>query len=98
MQRAAIVNIGDLAAYDYAKRFLKRKVDMEEGLVLHAVSACIAGFVAAVLGTPADVIKTRVMNQPVGPDGKYVVRLLNRNIFALVSVFCFGTYKVYTKA
>jgi hypothetical protein len=32
-------------------------------------SAC-SGVVSATLGTPADVIKTRMMNQPYGPDGK----------------------------
>lgn len=30
----------------------------------------IAGFVAAVLSTPADVIKSRVMNQPMDENGK----------------------------
>ena len=32
-------------------------------------SAC-SGIVSATLGTPADVMKTRMMNQPYGPDGK----------------------------
>ncbi|XP_026317549.1 mitochondrial uncoupling protein 4 isoform X2 [Hyposmocoma kahamanoa] len=52
VQRAALVNMGDLAAYDVSKQFLIREFGM------------------AVLGTPADVLKTRLMNQPVGPDGR----------------------------
>ena len=40
-------------------------------------SAC-SGVVSAVLGTPADVMKTRMMNQPYGPDGK---GLLYRSTF-----------------
>ncbi|CAB3253537.1 unnamed protein product [Arctia plantaginis] len=70
MQRAAMVNIGDLAAYDYAKRFLMHEFEMNDSTLVHTLAAFVAGFVAAVLGTPADFIKTRLMNQPVGPDGK----------------------------
>lgn len=71
MQRAALVNMGDLAAYDYTKQFLKREFGMADNALVHAIAAFAAGFVAAVLGTPADVMKTRLMNQPVGPDGRY---------------------------
>lgn len=70
VQRAALVNMGDLAAYDYSKQFLMREFGMADTLGLHAASAFAAGFVAAVLGTPADVLKTRLMNQPIGPDGR----------------------------
>ena len=41
---------------------------MEDGPVLHALSSAVAGLVAATMGTPADVIKTRVMNQPTDPQ------------------------------
>ena len=34
------------------------------------MSSTSAGFVSAVLGTPADVIKTRMMNQPLNEVGK----------------------------
>ncbi|CAH0397961.1 unnamed protein product [Chilo suppressalis] len=70
VQRAALVNMGDLAAYDYSKQFLMREFGMADNALLHAAAAFSAGFVAAVLGTPADVMKTRLMNQPVGPDGR----------------------------
>ncbi|CAB3224024.1 unnamed protein product [Arctia plantaginis] len=69
-QRAALVNIGDLAAYDYSKHYLKRQFAMKDGILLHTLSAFIAGLVGAVLCTPADLIKTRLMNQSMGPDGK----------------------------
>lgn len=77
MQRAAMVNIGDLAAYDYSKRFLMREFQMHDGTLLHVLAGFAAGLVAAILGTPADFIKTRLMNQPVGPDGKYALFLIN---------------------
>lgn len=70
VQRAALVNMGDLAAYDYTKQFLMREFGMVDNAAVHAAAAFTAGFVAAVLGTPADVLKTRLMNQPVGPDGR----------------------------
>ncbi|CAG9786243.1 unnamed protein product [Diatraea saccharalis] len=70
VQRAALVNMGDLAAYDYSKQFLIREFGMADNALVHAVAAFSAGFVAAVLGMPADVMKTRLMNQPVGPDGR----------------------------
>ncbi|OWR53634.1 putative mitochondrial brown fat uncoupling protein, partial [Danaus plexippus plexippus] len=70
VQRAALVNMGDLAAYDCCKQFLLREVGMEDTALVHAAAAFAAGFVAAVMGTPADVIKTRLMNQPVGADGR----------------------------
>ncbi|KAJ8728060.1 hypothetical protein PYW08_016445 [Mythimna loreyi] len=70
MQRAALVTIGDVTAYDYSKRLLMRKFDLKDGPLLHGASASMAGFVAAILATPADVLKTRLMNQPVGPDGR----------------------------
>ncbi|XP_047995268.1 mitochondrial uncoupling protein 4 isoform X1 [Leguminivora glycinivorella] len=73
VQRAALVNMGDLAAYDYSKQFLMREFGMADNALVHAGAAFAAGFVAAVVGTPADVMKTRLMNQPVGPDGRGVL-------------------------
>ena len=69
-QRAGLVQLGDLTTYDYAKQKLKNQGGIEEGPVLHAMSSAVAGLVAAGMGTPADVIKTRVMNQPVDAAGK----------------------------
>eukprot|EP00729_Bicosta_minor_P019869 gene19869-30422_t len=60
--RAAIVNIGELATYDEAKRAIKTATEWEEGVVLHTSSALCSGFVAALLSTPADVCKSRVMS------------------------------------
>ena len=46
------------------------KAGFTESRWLYFMSSMGAGLVSAILGTPADVIKTRMMNQPVGPDGK----------------------------
>lgn len=44
---------------------LKAKL-MEDGTPCHLFSSSIAGFVAAVVGSPVDVLKTRVMNNSSG--------------------------------
>lgn len=38
-------------------------------LYTHVCFSICAGLVAATLGTPADVVKTRVMNQPTDKNG-----------------------------
>ena len=60
-QRSALVQLGDLTAYDFAKqRFVKQVGD---NTLCHAMSSAFAGLCAAFFSCPADVIKTRVMNQ-----------------------------------
>ena len=70
VQRAALVQLGDLTTYDFAKQSLMREAGMRDGPVLHASSSAIAGLVAATMGAPADVIKTRIMNQPTDAQGR----------------------------
>uniref|UniRef100_A0A1A9X5D7 Mitochondrial uncoupling protein 4 n=1 Tax=Glossina brevipalpis TaxID=37001 RepID=A0A1A9X5D7_9MUSC len=72
VQRAALVNLGDLTAYDMAKRFFIHKMGMEEGPLAHMLASLVAGFVAAVAATPADVIKSRIMNQQTDEKGRQV--------------------------
>ena len=70
VQRAMLVQLGDLTAYDQAKQFWQRDMGLADGPVLHACSSAVAGLVAATMGAPADVIKTRVMNQPLDEYGR----------------------------
>ncbi|XP_013398373.1 mitochondrial uncoupling protein 4-like [Lingula anatina] len=69
VQRAALVNMGDLATYDTAKHFLLRHTSLQDNYVTHSLASGMSGIVAALVGTPADVVKTRIMNQPT-KDGK----------------------------
>lgn len=39
---------------------------MEDGIPCHLVSSAIAGFVACVIGSPVDLLKTRIMNAKPG--------------------------------
>ncbi|KAG5882258.1 hypothetical protein JTB14_014955 [Gonioctena quinquepunctata] len=70
VQRAALVNLGDLTTYDTAKRVIMRHTDLPDNYIVHILASSCAGFVAASMGTPADVIKTRVMNQPLDEKGR----------------------------
>ncbi|XP_064620598.1 mitochondrial uncoupling protein 4-like isoform X2 [Lineus longissimus] len=72
VQRAALVNMGDLTTYDTAKQFILKHTALVDNSLTHFLSSCCAGLVSATLGTPADVVKTRVMNQPT-KDGRGVL-------------------------
>jgi solute carrier family 25 uncoupling protein 27 len=89
-QRAALVQLGDLTTYDCVKQMLLREGGREGGgwgwednARTHACASLAAGLVAAFLGTPADVVKTRCMNQQCDPvTGK---GLLYRSSFHCLS-------------
>jgi solute carrier family 25 uncoupling protein 27 len=67
VQRAALVNLGELATYDSAKRAVLRSgVTGGDNVWAHALSSACSGFCASVVSTPADVVKTRLMNQDPG--------------------------------
>jgi len=72
VQRAALVQLGDLTTYDYAKHKFMDELHVKDGPALHAMSSAVAGLVAATMGAPADVIKTRFMNQPLDDAGRGV--------------------------
>ncbi|CAH1793632.1 unnamed protein product [Owenia fusiformis] len=64
VQRAALVNMGDLATYDSAKHFILRNTQLDDNYITHTLSSACSGMVSASLSTPLDVVKTRIMNQP----------------------------------
>ncbi|XP_027722607.1 mitochondrial uncoupling protein 4 [Vombatus ursinus] len=70
VQRAALVNMGDLVTYDSVKRLLLLNTSLEDNVMTHGLASISSGLVACVLGTPADVIKSRVMNQPTDEKGR----------------------------
>jgi solute carrier family 25 uncoupling protein 27 len=71
VQRAALVNLGDLTTYDSVKCYIMRTTSLPDDHVVHIMSSVCAGLIAAIMGTPADVIKTRVMNQPTDELGRW---------------------------
>ncbi|XP_017324413.1 mitochondrial uncoupling protein 4 isoform X4 [Ictalurus punctatus] len=70
VQRAALVNLGDLTTYDSVKHILLRNTSIEDNCLCHGLASTCSGLVAAMMGTPADVVKTRIMNQPLDSNGR----------------------------
>jgi solute carrier family 25 uncoupling protein 8/9 len=65
IMRNSIINAAELASYDQFKQsFLG--VGMKDDVVTHIASALGAGFVACCVGSPMDVVKSRVMGDSTG--------------------------------
>ncbi|XP_037477981.1 mitochondrial uncoupling protein 3 [Triticum urartu] len=71
-QRAFLVNMGELTCYDQAKHFIIRKQISDDNLYAHTLASVASGLCATTLSCPADVIKTRMMNQ--GLEAKALYR------------------------
>ncbi len=63
--RATVLAAAELATYDEVKSQLLGGGYMQDGLPCHIVTATCSGFVATVASSPFDVVKSRVMGQPV---------------------------------
>lgn len=62
--RAMLVTAAQLGAYDQFKFMLLHQMKLfKDDIKLHIVASFAAGFVAAVVTNPVDVVKTRIMNQ-----------------------------------
>lgn len=68
IQRAAAVNLGELATYDAVKQQLLGTGHLQEGLALHVASSISSGLVASAVSTPFDLAKSRIMSQRGGPQ------------------------------
>jgi hypothetical protein len=64
--RAAVINGCGIASYDFTKVQVFMLTGQEKGLVPQVLGSLVSGFVSAVVSTPFDVVKTRMMNQPQG--------------------------------
>ena len=62
--RACVLNGTKLGCYDQIKHMIMN-TGMKDGLQLQFTSAFCAGFCMAVTVNPFDMVRTRVMNQPV---------------------------------
>lgn len=77
VQRAFLVNMGELACYDYAKRFILRNQVCRDNIYAHTLASFMSGLSATTLSCPADVVKTRMMNQSSGKE----TNLMYKNSF-----------------
>lgn len=68
-QRAFLVNMGELACYDQAKHFIIQNHISYDNIYGHSLASVMSGLSATALSCPADVVKTRMMNQGASKDG-----------------------------
>lgn len=61
LARNCVVNATELVAYDQAKQTFLHQFGMKDNIGTHIASALTAGLAATLLGSPVDVVKTRVM-------------------------------------
>lgn len=67
--RTFLVNAAELGTYDEAKTRISAYLG--EGILTHVAASTVAGFASACTSTPADVVKTRLMNSAGHADAKY---------------------------
>jgi len=64
--RAILMNASQLASYDYFKSELLKTSYFQDNIYCHFTASFAAGTVATTVCSPADVIKSRVMNASTG--------------------------------
>lgn len=62
LARNCVVNATELVAYDQSKQFLLKTVGLPDNIWAHIGAGLMAGLSATLLGSPVDVVKTRVMS------------------------------------
>lgn len=95
VQRAALVNLGDLSTYDSVKNAILTNTSLKDNSLTHCLSSACAGLVGAIMGTPADVVKARMMNQPTDEKGRGLLYKSSIDCFSatLKNEGFFGLYK-----
>ncbi|KAJ1027403.1 hypothetical protein NDA18_003409 [Ustilago nuda] len=76
--RAVLMNASQLATYDVFKNLLLGSGYLCEGTALHFSASFMAGTVATTVCSPADVIKSRVMNAAGSADG--ILKTLRKDL------------------
>ena len=69
IMRNSVINAAEIATYDQYKQMFMQYTRMKDTLSLHFICAFMAGFTAACVGSPFDVVKTRMMNKAVHYKG-----------------------------
>ncbi|KAL3690707.1 hypothetical protein R1sor_004358 [Riccia sorocarpa] len=64
--RNALINAAELASYDQVKQTLLKLPGFSDNVVTHILSALGAGFIAVCVGSPVDVVKSRMMGDSTG--------------------------------
>lgn len=71
IMRAMVLNGTKMACYDVIKQKITDLKLIPKGLITNFCAAFSAGFFMAITVTPFDMIRTRLMNQPIGTEKLY---------------------------
>ncbi|XP_076898867.1 mitochondrial uncoupling protein 2-like [Bidens hawaiensis] len=63
--RNATVNAAELASYDHVKQFVLKIPGFTDSIFTHLLAGLGAGFFAVLIGSPVDVVKSRMMGESV---------------------------------
>ena len=66
VMRNSVINAAELASYDQYKQTVLSRGWLKDGIPCHLLCACGAGVTACIVGSPLDVLKTRIMNAKPG--------------------------------
>lgn len=66
VMRNSIINAAEIASYDQYKQWCLNNFGFPDNILTHLTCAMAAGLTACVVGSPVDVLKTRIMNR--SPD------------------------------
>ncbi|XP_030383833.1 mitochondrial uncoupling protein 4C-like [Scaptodrosophila lebanonensis] len=68
--RVSLYSAGGIACYDISKQQMMKLLQSEDNLLIQFLGSMIAGFACSALSSPADVVKSRMMNQPIDEHGR----------------------------
>ncbi|GJT31450.1 mitochondrial uncoupling protein 1 [Tanacetum coccineum] len=87
--RNAIINAAELASYDQVKQTILKIPGFTDNVLTHLLSGLGAGFLAVCVGSPVDVVKSRMMRDPSykGTIDCFVKTLKNDGPFAFYKGF-----------
>lgn len=86
--RAILMNASQLASYDYFKAELLKTRYFEDNMGCHLAASFAAGTVATTVCSPADVIKSRIMNAS-GPGSSSTMAVIRHSLKTEGALFMF---------
>ncbi|KAI8267088.1 hypothetical protein K4K58_008787 [Colletotrichum sp. SAR11_239] len=79
--RSVLMNVGQIATYSTAKRYLLAKTEMKDDIKTHAVASLFAGTAATTICAPADVLKSRIQSAAAsGPGGSSLLHIVRTGL------------------
>jgi len=86
--RAVLMNSSQLASYDFFKSELLKTPYFDDNILCHTTASFAAGTVATTVCSPADVLKSRIMNAS-GSESKSAIELIKRSMKTEGPMFVF---------